>query len=174
MPSDTYRIGVVRRLHSLSVEEKSDALHVLSLAIAESVHELAELGCALDLEEDLVVVVRDLDVEMFLLAIFGLLLHGRAVIRHTGRASQGEFGRVVGDERGFLLESESIKSGRSGVRRTIATLCAGRPFTAKGFEKGRTGVRKRPERAERRRKDEESCAESAAVARDIVWRYVER
>lgn len=85
----TYRFGVVRWLHPLAVEEESDTLHVLSLAVAERVHELAELGCALDLEEDLVVVVGNFDVQVLLLAIFWLLLHRRAVVRHFGCGWRG-------------------------------------------------------------------------------------
>lgn len=63
------------RAHALAVEQEAHAADVLALTVAERVHELAE-GCgALDLEKDLVVVIRDLDVEMFALAaIFGLLL----------------------------------------------------------------------------------------------------
>ena len=39
-------------------------MDALSLALAEGSHELLELGVALDLEEDFVVIVRHLDIEM--------------------------------------------------------------------------------------------------------------
>lgn len=76
----TYRIRVVRWLHPLAVKEETDASHVLALAIAKGVHELAKLGGALDFEENLIVVVGDLDVQVFLLSVLGLLLHGGSVI----------------------------------------------------------------------------------------------
>jgi hypothetical protein len=76
----TYRIRVVLRPNTLTVEEKSYTANVLSLTVAEGVHELSEGGGALDLEEHLVVVIRDLDVQMLALAtVFGLLL-GLAVV----------------------------------------------------------------------------------------------
>lgn len=88
----TYRIRVVLGRHTLAVEEKPDAGNVLSLAVAKGVHELAEGRGALDLEKHLVVVVRDLDVQVFALAaVLGLVLHvvGRAVFRHFGRLGGG-------------------------------------------------------------------------------------
>lgn len=63
-----YRIGVVLRGYTLAIKEEAHTRDVLALAVAESVHELAECGGALDLEEDLVVIVRDLDVEVLALA----------------------------------------------------------------------------------------------------------
>lgn len=88
----TYRIWVVLGSDTLAVEEKSDAGNVLALAVAEGVHELAEGRGALDLEKDLVVVVRDLDVQVFALAaVLGLLLHvvGGTVLRHVGSGGGG-------------------------------------------------------------------------------------
>jgi hypothetical protein len=69
---------------ALSVEQEAHARNVLSLTVAESVHELAECGGALDFEEDLIVVVGNLDVQVFALStVFGLLLNvGRTVVRH--------------------------------------------------------------------------------------------
>jgi hypothetical protein len=83
---DSYRVRVVVWCDTLAIEQKSHARDVFSLAVAESVHELAESCGALDFEEDLVVVVRHLDVQVLALArIFGLLLNvGRAVVRHAG------------------------------------------------------------------------------------------
>ena len=84
--SHTYRVWVVCSCYALTVEQESYARDVLSLAVAESVHELAKGSGALDLEEDLVVVIRHLDVEVLALAtILRLLLHvGRTVVRHFG------------------------------------------------------------------------------------------
>ena len=82
----THSIGVVLSRHTLAVEEEAHARNVLSLAVAEGVHELAERRCALDLEEDLVVVVGDLDVEVLRRASILWLVRyvGRSVIRHDG------------------------------------------------------------------------------------------
>lgn len=52
-----------------TIEEKSNRGGCFSLTLAEGVHELREGGGALDLEEDLVVVVRDLDVQVLALGL---------------------------------------------------------------------------------------------------------
>lgn len=69
---------------SLSVEEEAHTLGRLALSLAEGIHEFLELSGALDLEEDLVVVIRDLDVQMLrgLWLIFRLVAGWGAVIRH--------------------------------------------------------------------------------------------
>lgn len=56
------------------------------MAVTERVHEFAESGGALDLEEDLIVVVRYFDVQVFARGAFlGLLLHiWGAVLGHFG------------------------------------------------------------------------------------------
>ena len=70
----TYCVRVISRPNPSAFEQKSDTRDVLALAITKGIHEFAELGCALDLKEDLVVVIGDLDVEMFRWAsIFRLL-----------------------------------------------------------------------------------------------------
>jgi hypothetical protein len=56
--------GSVRRLHSGALEQEANRVGRLALALAESGHELLEPGRALDLEEDLIVVIGDFDVEM--------------------------------------------------------------------------------------------------------------
>lgn len=58
------RVRGIRRLHSRAVEQEPHRVEGLALALAKGRHELLELGAALDLEEDLVVVVGDLDVEV--------------------------------------------------------------------------------------------------------------
>jgi hypothetical protein len=81
----TYRIRVVLGSDTLAVEQKSNAGNVLSLAVAKGIHELSEGGGTLNLEKHLVVVVRDLDVQVFALpAVLGLVLHvvGGAVLGH--------------------------------------------------------------------------------------------
>lgn len=70
--SSTHHLGVVGRVDSGAVEEEADASEGLALTLAEGVHELLQLGCALDLEEDLVVVVGHLDVEV--LGLLGSLV----------------------------------------------------------------------------------------------------
>jgi hypothetical protein len=79
------RIGRIRGLDTRAVKEESDRANGLALALAKGVHELLELSAALDLEEDLVVVVGDLDVEVLRRS---LLLPGASVLvlaRHDGR-----------------------------------------------------------------------------------------
>lgn len=88
----THHLGVVGRVDSGAVEEEADASEGLALTLAEGVHELLQLGCALDLEEDLVVVVGHLDVE-----VLGLL--GSLVLVGSGgrgrRRRHGEGGTKV-------------------------------------------------------------------------------
>lgn len=54
----------VRWLNARPIEKKSDGAWCLALSFAEGVHQLLKLSCALDLEEDLVVVVGDLDIKV--------------------------------------------------------------------------------------------------------------
>jgi len=61
----TYAIRTVCRVDTSSIEEKANAAGLLPLAITERIHELLKSRCTLDLEEDLIVVVCDLNVEMF-------------------------------------------------------------------------------------------------------------
>lgn len=60
----THCIRGIVWLDALSVEEESHTLNALALTVAESIHQLLELGRALDLEEHLIVVVRHFDVQM--------------------------------------------------------------------------------------------------------------
>lgn len=66
------RIGCISGLDSRAVEKKSHGAGRLSLALAKGSHKLLKLCSALDLEEDLVVVVGNLDVEV--LGVGGCLL----------------------------------------------------------------------------------------------------
>jgi hypothetical protein len=79
-----YRVWVVLRCDTLPIKEEAHAGDVLALAIAKGIHELSEGRGAFDLEKDLIVVVRDLDIQVLALAtIFRLLLHvWRTVVRH--------------------------------------------------------------------------------------------
>jgi hypothetical protein len=69
----TYSIGRVGRLDTATVEEKSDRRGRLSLTLAEGIHELLESSGALDLKEDLVVVVGHLDVKVLANRLLWLL-----------------------------------------------------------------------------------------------------
>lgn len=94
----THHLGVVGRVDSGAVEEEADASEGLALTLAEGVHELLQLGCALDLEEDLVVVVGHLDVEV--LGLLGSLVlvggGGRGRRRRHGEGgAKVVSGRVV-------------------------------------------------------------------------------
>lgn len=96
----THHLGVVRRVHSRAVEKEANAGEGLALALAEGVHELLELGGALDLEEHLVVVVGDLDVQ-----VLGLLL-GRLVLVASGR-----WGRRLRHVVGVVVSEVGVKAG---------------------------------------------------------------
>lgn len=69
-------------MDSRAVEKKSHGAGRLSLALAKSAHKLLKLCSALDLEEDLVVVVGDLDVEV--LRVGGCLLARSSVFVLVG------------------------------------------------------------------------------------------
>ena len=96
--SFTHHLGVVGRVDSGAVEKEADASEGLSLTLAKGVHELLQLGCALDLEEDLVVVVGHLDVEV--LGLLGSLVlvggggRGRRC-RHGEGGAKVVSGRVI-------------------------------------------------------------------------------
>lgn len=80
----TYRLGIIGRLYTLPLEEKADTRDVLALPVAKRIHKLLQLGGSLDLEEDLIIVVRDLDVEVLRLTCVLWLLHvGRSVVGHS-------------------------------------------------------------------------------------------
>jgi hypothetical protein len=64
-----YCVWGVRRLDPLAVEQEADGIKRLGLAFAKGHHQLLQLGVPLDLEEDLIVVVGNLDVEMFRLGL---------------------------------------------------------------------------------------------------------
>ena len=94
----THHLRVVGGVHSGAVEQEAHASEGLSLTLAEGVHELLQLGCALDLEEDLIVVVGHLDVEV--LGLLGSLVlvggGGRGRRRRHGEGgAKVVSGRVV-------------------------------------------------------------------------------
>lgn len=78
----TYCVWVVLRGNARALEQESHAGDVLALAIAESIHELAKRGCALNLKENLVVVVGDLDVQVLRGTSILRLLRWRTVVGH--------------------------------------------------------------------------------------------
>lgn len=65
LPAMTHQFGIIRGIHPLPIKQEPTALQRLALALAEGIHQLLQLRCALDLEEDFVVVVRHFDVEVF-------------------------------------------------------------------------------------------------------------
>ena len=67
----THSLWVVGGVDSLTVEEESHTGRGFALTLAEGIHELLQLGGALDLEIDFVVVVGHLNVQV--LAALGLL-----------------------------------------------------------------------------------------------------
>lgn len=105
----TYTYWVVLRGDALAIKQEADARDVLALSVAEGVHELAEGGCALDLEKDLIVVVCHFDVQVLALAaIFRLLLHvvGRTVVS-VGHV--GCFADAVGASQSLSGEQEAVE-----------------------------------------------------------------
>jgi len=81
------RFRTIRRLDATTIEEETNRVRSLALPLTESIHELLQ-GCgALDLEENLIVVICNFDVEMFA-GTFCLFGHARASIsirpRHLG------------------------------------------------------------------------------------------
>ena len=62
--SGTYYIRGIGRLYASTIEQETNGARLLPLTITEGVHKFLEGSGTLDLEEDLVVVVRHLDVEM--------------------------------------------------------------------------------------------------------------
>ena len=95
-----FHIQVVGRLVGLdadAVVEKAQRVHLLALALGEGLHEAAQRGGALDLEEDLAGAVGDLEIDVGFGLDFGLLLllvgHG-AVAFGRGRVGHGR--RQVG------------------------------------------------------------------------------
>lgn len=93
---NTNRIRCVRGLDSRAVEEEAHGASSLALAFAEGAHQFLELGGALDLEEDLVVVVCHLDVKVF--RVRRGLLAGCAVcvvVGHCYRFVRGLILRVL-------------------------------------------------------------------------------
>lgn len=78
----THRIWVVGWPNARALEQESHARDVLALTVAESVHELAKLGGALDLEEHLVVVIGDLDVQVLRRTSLLGFLCWRTVVGH--------------------------------------------------------------------------------------------
>lgn len=113
----THHLGVVGRVDTRAVEEEAHAGEGLALTVAEGIHELLQLGCALDLEEDLVVVVGDLDVQVLGL-LRSLLLVGGGGRGRRRRHGEGfakvVFGRVV---RRIIDEGAQVSQAEETVLR---------------------------------------------------------
>jgi hypothetical protein len=62
-----YRIRAISILHTTTIEEEADGAASLALSITEGIHQLLEGRRALDLEEDLIVIIGDFDVESIFL-----------------------------------------------------------------------------------------------------------
>lgn len=76
----SHSVRAIGRLNTTAVEEESDRVGRFALSLAEGVHQFLQSGCALDLEEHLVVVIGDFDVEMFGRSSAFRLSVGRAAI----------------------------------------------------------------------------------------------
>ncbi len=111
-----YCVGRVLGGDSLPIEQKSAALGALALSVAEGVHQLAELGGTLDLEEDLVVVVGDFDVEVVRVS---LLLLWSVLLRHLGPTDED---CCSGRSKSSLEWSKCLVTG-SGKAETLVVGC---------------------------------------------------
>ena len=89
-----HRIGAISSIYTTTIEEESDRVWSLALSLAEGVHQLLQGGCALDLEEDLIIVVGNFDVEMLSLSsAFRFLRRTRAsVLIGSRHFVEGELG----------------------------------------------------------------------------------
>jgi hypothetical protein len=110
--SITHHLGVVGRVDSGAVEEEAHAGEGLSLTLAEGIHELLQLGCALDLEEDLIVVVGDLDVEVLRLLRSLVLVAGGGRRRRRGHG-EGVV-RVVFGRADLIFIGEGAQVSQAG------------------------------------------------------------
>ena len=61
----THRLRAILWVDPLTIEEETDRGESLALTLAERVHQLGQSSRALDLEEDLVVVISHFNVEVF-------------------------------------------------------------------------------------------------------------
>lgn len=100
----THRVWSICGLDALALEQKPHRGGGLALPLAKGGHELLQLGAALDLEEDLVVVIRDFDVKVLgrTLRLLETRLSGAAVVGVVGHgdATWEEFvGCEVGGQR---------------------------------------------------------------------------
>ena len=91
----THRVWAIIGVDSCTIKEKSNRGGCLSLALAEGVHELGEVGGTLDFEEDLIVVVCDLNIQVLALGlVVGIAAGTRRLImvRHDECWSRGVLG----------------------------------------------------------------------------------
>lgn len=125
-PETTHRVRIIVRMDADAVEEEANALRTPAAALAEGVHQLLQLGGALDLEEDLVVVVGHLDVEVLhrrrgvvgASAVVGGVVRGHGWLYRVGAGeaeggSQSEWGEA--GRRRWLMTDEMDE------RRLLAT-----------------------------------------------------
>ena len=61
---ETYSVWGIFGSYTGAVEKEPNGGHLLSLTFAKSIHQLSQVGRALDLEEDFVVVIGHLDVKV--------------------------------------------------------------------------------------------------------------
>lgn len=61
---ETYSVRGIFGSYTGAVKKEPNGGHLLSLTIAKSIHQLFQVGRALNLEENFVVVIGDLDVEV--------------------------------------------------------------------------------------------------------------
>lgn len=102
--STTYSIWTIGPLNTTAIKEEADGAGCFALSLAEGVHQFLQGSGALDLEEDLVVVVRDLDIEMLVVgASLWLLWNTRTSILIRSRHFPG-----CGCERGMQFVKMAV------------------------------------------------------------------
>jgi hypothetical protein len=98
----THSVWTISRSNTAAIKQKAHRRWCLALSLAECVHQFLKGRGSLDLEEHLVVVIRDLDVQMFRLSsAFWLLLCSRASVLIVGGHFEWCRVQIYGDQ-GFV------------------------------------------------------------------------
>ena len=126
----THRIGTISRVDSSPIKQESNILHGLALSFTEGVHEFTELGRALDLEEDFVVVVGDLDVQVLGLGLLFWVASATwrlLAVRHCALSGECEFTSDRMTRRGpstsLLSQKQDDELYRRDWLRSVDGLC---------------------------------------------------
>lgn len=121
----TYCIRTVSRLYSIPIKQESDGIRRFALTLAEGIHQLLQRRRPLDLEEDLIIVIRHLDIQVFrchrLLGLFSGRWLRRALIRHVGDSVLDEVRMKAGVPK-FFYRMATIDSSVPSVKQRWHTV----------------------------------------------------